>query len=75
MARGLRRSAGGPGKAAERAGAGECEAEAAGVGTEPGETGAVRHRLGKLLSPRRRIAVDHAQDKGMSERCACRLVN
>ena len=34
------------------------------------------HRLGKLLSPeRRRCAVDHAQEQGMSERRACRLVN
>ena len=30
---------------------------------EPGEAGAERHRLGKLLSPeRRRCAVDHAQE-------------
>lgn len=33
------------------------------------------HRAAKLLSPeRRRIAVRHAQDKGRSERQACRLV-
>ncbi len=34
------------------------------------------YRLGKLLSPeRRRVAVDHAQEQGLSERKACRLVN
>ena len=46
------------------------------VGAEPGEAGVEGHRLGKLLSPeRRRCAVDHAQEQGMSERRACRLVN
>jgi hypothetical protein len=34
------------------------------------------YQFGKLLSPeRRRCAVDHAQEQGMSERWACRLVN
>jgi len=33
------------------------------------------HCRGKLLSPtRRRLAVQHARDKGISERHACRLV-
>ena len=76
LAQGVRRVAGGPGAAAEGAGAGEREAEAAGRRAEPGEAGAEGHRLGKLLSPeRRRCAVDHAQEQGMSERRACRLVN
>jgi transposase InsO family protein len=49
---------------------------AAGQRAEPGEAGAEGHRLGKLLSPeRRRCAADHAQEQGMSERWACRLVN
>src|SRR5271157_397838 len=75
MAQGIRRSTGGSDTAAERTAAKEREAEAAGVGNEPGETSAERHRLGKFLSPERRcIAVDHAQDKGMSERWACRHV-
>ena len=62
LAQGVRRVAGGPGAAAEGAGAGEREAEAVGSGAEPGEAGVEGHRLGKLLSPeRRRCAVSHAQ--------------
>ena len=62
LAQGVRRVAGGPGAAAEGAGAGERQAEAAGDGAEPGQAGAEGHRLGKLLSPeRRRCAVAHAQ--------------
>src|SRR5260370_31509579 len=39
------------------------------------EAGPEGHRPGKLLSPeRRRFAVQHARDKGLSERHACRLV-
>ena len=54
---------------------GELEAEAAGRELEPGEAGVEGHRGGKLLSPeRRRNAVDHAQQQGMSERWACRVV-
>lgn len=76
MAERVRWLAGGPGAAAEGTGAGEREAEAFGVGVEPREIGVEGHRLGKLLSPeRRRCAVDHAQEQGMSERRACRLVN
>src|SRR6266576_826677 len=76
LAERVRWLAGGPGAAAEGIGAGEHEAEASGVGAEPGEAGVEGHRLGKLLSPeRRRCAVDHAQERGMSERRACRRVN
>ncbi len=43
---------------------------------EPGQAGVEGHRLGKLLSPeRRRCAVGHACEHGMSERRACQLVN
>ena len=43
---------------------------------ELGEGGVEGHRLGKLLSPeRRRCAVHHAQEQGLSQRRACRLVN
>src|SRR5258707_7440505 len=67
---------GGSGAASEGTGAGECEAEASGLGAEPGKAGVEGHRLGKLLSPeRRRCAVIHARDAhGMSERRACRVV-
>src|SRR6266576_4128160 len=76
LAERVRWLAGGPGAAAEGIGAGEHEAEASGVGAEPGEAGVEGHRLGKLLSPeRRRCAVSHArQAHGMSERQACRVV-
>ncbi len=61
---------------AEGVGAGERQAEAAGIRSELGEAGVEGHRLGKLLSPeRRRCAVNHAQEQGLSERRACRLVN
>src|SRR5580704_16199937 len=41
-----------------------------------GKAGVEGHRRGKLLGPgRRRNAVQHARDRGMSERHACRLVN
>jgi putative transposase len=41
-----------------------------------GEVGAEGHRGGKLLSPtRRREAVEHARQQGISERRACRLVD
>src|SRR5271170_2380172 len=77
LAQGVRRSASGPGEAAQGVGTGELEAEA--VGSEPtaGQPGGEGFRLGKLLSPeRRRIAADHAQQKhGMTERRACRLAN
>ena len=68
--------AGGSGAAVEGTGAGEREAQATGLGVEPGEVGVEGHRLGKLLSPeRRRCAVIHARDgHGMSERLACRVV-
>ena len=40
-----------------------------------GEADSEGHHGGKLLSPeRRRIAVHHAREKGLSERRACRLV-
>src|SRR4029077_19394773 len=69
LAQGVWRVAGRPGSAAEGTGARERQAEAVGVGVEPGEAGVKGHRLGKLLSPeRRRCAVDHAQEQGMSER-------
>src|SRR5260370_40810727 len=58
LAERVRWLAGGPGAAAEGVGAGEREAEASGVGAEPGEVGAERHRLGKLLSPERRRCAD-----------------
>ncbi len=59
----------------KESGTGERQAEATGLGVEPGEAGVEGHRLGKLLSPeRRRCAVDHAQEQGLSERRACRLV-
>ena len=60
------------GEAAERVGAGKCEAEAAGRESEPGFIGL---RAGKLLSPeRRRCAVEHACTKhGVRERRACDL--
>ena len=68
LAQGVRRVAGGPGAAAEGAGAGEREAEAAGSGAEPGEAGVEGHRLGKLLSPeRRRCAVSHARRSAWHE--------
>ena len=52
------------------------QAEASCGRAEFGQAGAERHRLGKLLSPeRRRGAVSHACEHGMSERRACRLVN
>jgi hypothetical protein len=67
---------GGSGAVVEGTGAGEREAQAAGLGVEPGEVGVEGHRLGKLLSPERRgCAADHARKRGMSERRACRLVN
>jgi hypothetical protein len=84
------RPEGGPGATAEGAftpaskdrlpgiptGAGEREAEAAGVGAEPGEAGVEGHRRGKLLSPeRRRCATGHGRQRGLSERRACRLVD
>src|ERR1039457_7074508 len=76
LAQGVRRVEGGAGAAVEGTGAGEREAQATGLGVEPGEAGVEGHRLGKLLSPdRRRCAVDHSQGQGMSERGACRLVN
>ena len=76
VAEGIWRVEGGSGATAEGTGAGKLQAEAAGVGTEPGEAGVERHRLGKLLSPeRRRCAVSHASNRhGMSERLACRVV-
>jgi uncharacterized protein (TIGR03437 family) len=41
-----------------------------------GEAGIEGHRRGKLLSPeRRREAVEHAREQGISERRACRLVD
>jgi putative transposase len=70
----VRRSSGGPGEATEGAGAGEREAEASGCELELREVGTERHRGGKLLSlERRRSAVDHAQQQGISERWACRV--
>src|SRR5277367_1314239 len=77
LAQGVRRSAGGPGEAAQGAGTGELEAKAPGSEPEPGQPCVEGFRLGKLLSPeRRRIAADHAQQKhGMTERRACRLAN
>src|ERR1039457_1684675 len=68
LAQGVRRVEGGAGAAVEGTGAGEREAQATGLGVEPGEAGAEGHRLGKLLSPdRRRCGVDHAQEQGMSD--------
>jgi len=90
LAQGVRRPAGGSGAAAEGTGAKERQAEATGGGSEPGQAGAERHRLGKRLSPEqrrstprtktrsqgpRRCAVDHATEHGMSERRACQLAN
>ena len=64
LAQGIRRAEGGPGQAAEGAGAGERQAEAAGGRAEPGQADPSGHRTGKLLSPeRRRIAVEHAQQQ------------
>jgi hypothetical protein len=76
MAQGIRRVEGGPGSAAEGAGTGEREAEAPGLGVEPGEAGVEGYCLGKILSPeRRRCVVSRAcAEHGMSERYACRLV-
>src|SRR5271167_4175654 len=77
LAQGVRRSAGGPGEAAQGAGTGELEAEAVSSEPKPGQPCVEGFRLGKLLSPeRRRIAAEHAQQKhGMTERRACRLAN
>lgn len=56
-------------------GVGEREAEASGLRVEPGGVDPEEHHLGKLLSPkRRRVAVDRAQEQGLSEHRACRLV-
>src|SRR6185295_5740486 len=53
----------------------ERTATASRCGSDGGKAGPEGHRPGKLLSPeRRRIAVQHARDKGLSERHACRLV-
>jgi hypothetical protein len=61
---------------AEGTGVGEREAEASGGGTEPGQANPSGHRAGKLLSPeRRRTSVEHAQQCGVSEHHACRLVH
>ena len=48
LAQGVRRSAGGPGAAAEKAGVGERKAEAAGEWVELGEAGVEGHRLGSF---------------------------
>ena len=64
LAQGVRWVEGGSGATAEGVGAGEREAEASGIGVEPGEAGVEGHRLGKLLSPeRRRCAVSHACER------------
>jgi hypothetical protein len=76
VGQGVRWVEGGSGTTVEGAGAGELEAEAPGLGIEPGEACAERHRLGKILSPeRRRCVVNRAcAEHGISERHACRLV-
>ena len=71
-----RRSETGSSQASERAGAGECEVEAAGGGAVSGEANSEGRGRGKLLSPeRRRGAVRHAcENYQVTERHACRLL-
>jgi hypothetical protein len=67
---------GGSDTTVEGAGAGEREAEASGLGVEPGEACAERHRLGKILSPERRHCVVSraCAENVIIERHVCRLV-
>jgi hypothetical protein len=75
LAKGIRRVTDRPGEAVDGVGAGECEAETPCRQSEPGQAGVEGHRVGKLLSPeRRRRAVSHACEHGMSERRACFLM-
>lgn len=76
LAQGIWESEGGSGEAAERAGAGEQQAQAPGSRAEPGQADPSGHRPGKLLGPeRRRTAVEHARQCGASKPHACHLVH
>src|SRR5204862_8300768 len=69
------RPATGASQKAQRSAKGKRGAPARCCRLDGGEADTEGHRGGKLLSPeRRRIAVHHAREKGLSERRACRLV-
>src|SRR5204863_3319545 len=75
LAQRIRRAAVGTSQKAEGSAKRKCSAQARLGHTHAGKAGFEGHCRGKLLSPvRRRLAVQHARDKGVTERHACRLV-
>lgn len=75
LAEGIWRAAVGAGPETQGTGERKRPTAAGGGGTDRGKADPEGHRPGKLISPeRRRQAVRHAREEGLSERHACRLV-